>query len=127
MYSRGGFKDEVRPFRLSLPMDLGLKSHRMTFPEIQPHLPEVGLEPRSLRKDAGEFAETLLRHVSGCKFVKLPASTGRDLLVVNRRGILTPYRRPIFTPPVDDQRLACPALAGVAEGRPSAGDGYLRL
>ncbi len=30
-------------------------------------------------------------------------------------------------PPVDDQRLACPALAGVAEGRPSAGDGYLRL
>ena len=30
-------------------------------------------------------------------------------------------------PPVGDQRLACPALAGVAEGRPSAGDGYLRL
>ena len=27
-------------------------------------------------------------------------------------------------PPVGDQRLACPALAGVAEGRPSAGDGY---
>ncbi|WP_210252768.1 hypothetical protein, partial [Agrobacterium vitis] len=25
-------------------------------------------------------------------------------------------------PPVADQRLACPALAGVAEGRPSAGD-----
>ncbi|WP_436110893.1 dsDNA nuclease domain-containing protein [Neorhizobium tomejilense] len=24
-------------------------------------------------------------------------------------------------PPVGDQRLACPALAGVAEGRPSAG------
>jgi len=30
-------------------------------------------------------------------------------------------------PPVDDQRLACPALAGVAKGRPSAADGYLRL
>ena len=30
-------------------------------------------------------------------------------------------------PPVGDQRLACPALAGVAEGRPSAGDGCLRL
>jgi len=30
-------------------------------------------------------------------------------------------------PPVGDQRLACPALAGVAEGRPSAGNGYLRL
>lgn len=30
-------------------------------------------------------------------------------------------------PPVGDQRLACPALAGVAEGRPSAGDGHLRL
>ncbi|WP_230980550.1 transposase, partial [Shinella sumterensis] len=25
-------------------------------------------------------------------------------------------------PPVGDQRLACPARAGVAEGRPSAGD-----
>jgi phosphatidylserine/phosphatidylglycerophosphate/cardiolipin synthase-like enzyme len=28
---------------------------------------------------------------------------------------------------VDDQRLACPALAGVAKGRPSAGDGCVRL
>ena len=39
---------------------------------------------------------------------------GRVALPVNRRGILTPYRRPILTPPTDDQRLACPALAGVA-------------
>jgi len=30
-------------------------------------------------------------------------------------------------PPVGDQRLACLALAGVAEGRPSAGDECLRL
>jgi putative transposase len=30
-------------------------------------------------------------------------------------------------PLLGDQRLACPALAGVAEGRPSAGDEYLRL
>lgn len=33
-----------------------------------------------------------------------------------------------FDPPYAvDQRLACPALAGVAEGRPSAGDAVLRL
>jgi hypothetical protein len=32
-----------------------------------------------------------------------------------------------FHPPVVDQRLACPALAGVAEGRPSAGDEAFRL
>jgi len=31
------------------------------------------------------------------------------------------------SPPAGDQRLTCPALAGVAEGRPSAGGGYLRL
>jgi 3,4-dihydroxy-2-butanone 4-phosphate synthase len=32
-----------------------------------------------------------------------------------------------FHPPVVDQRLACPALAGVAEGRPRAGDEAFRL
>ena len=30
-------------------------------------------------------------------------------------------------PLIDDQRLACPALSGVAEGRPSAGAVVLRL
>ncbi|WP_419188611.1 ketopantoate reductase family protein [Agrobacterium tumefaciens] len=38
-----------------------------------------------------------------------------------------PFYLSNFDPPVCDQRLACPALAGVAEGRPSAGYGYLRL
>lgn len=38
-----------------------------------------------------------------------------------------PFYLSNFDPPVCDQRLACPALAGVAQGRPSAGDGYLRL
>lgn len=38
-----------------------------------------------------------------------------------------PFYLSNFHPPVGDQRLACPALSGVAEGRPSAGDGCLRL
>lgn len=44
------------------------------------------------------------------------ARTGdQNSLPVKRHGMLTRYRRPIFTPPVDDQRLACLVLAGVAE------------
>lgn len=49
--------------------------------------------------------------------------TGWDVTAVNRRGKLTPYRRPMLTPHVDDQHLDRPALAGVAEGEPGAGDG----
>lgn len=95
--------------------------------------PEAMLPPGFSFKDVSERERNMVR----LKWWKTGSNNWREVALsvpdplalpdVNRLGMLTPYRRPIFTPPVGDQRLACPALAGVAEGRPSAGDGSLRL
>ncbi len=76
----------------------------------------------AIRMAAGQIAvhETLLDVDKGL------SSESKSIWCQSARNV-DPLSASNIYPLIDDQRLACPALAGVAEGRPSAGDGYLRL
>ena len=83
---------------------------------------------------SGQDVEILARFIPMADALILKASL-RELRGAVKNGVpecqsarnVDPLSASNIHPPVGDQRLACPALAGVAEGRPSAGDGYLRL
>lgn len=93
---------------------------------------DAGRHIREQFADTGGFTDHVFAAcaILGYRFAPrirdLPSKRLYAFNPVNRHAKLTPSASKI-DPHVDDQHLDRPALAGVAEGEPGAGDGALRL